>query len=164
MSQPDTRDTQYTYERFKWTILGDAATEDVQGVWEPLWELRSCYEIPGLSETERQDMVDRALRELFADGLIYFFRGGRPGQLNQAADDPSARLTSEEVDETLKSDWWRGPATLPHNHPNVWWCATEKGETTYMNAPEDIRAFWEGRGQKEAEYWRNKQREKGAPG
>jgi hypothetical protein len=78
MNQTDNDDADYNYERFKWTILGDAATEDVQGLWEPLWSLRGCYEIPGLTESERQDIAEQALRDLYAEDLIYFFRGGVP--------------------------------------------------------------------------------------
>jgi hypothetical protein len=134
-------DDEYNYERFKWTILADAATEGVQHLWEPLWSLRGSYEIPGLSEAERQRVAERALREMYSDDLINFFKEDKPGDI----DDPASRLGADEVAAALASDWWREPDKLLEDHPNIVWYATDKGEATYMNAPDHIRAFWERR-------------------
>ena len=118
------------FERFKWEILGDAAFEDIQGVWEPLWLLRGSLKKPDMSEPARQQMAERALRELERDGLIYFFRAAPSSNPNDAAEDESRRLTADEIDTTLSSDWWRGTGILPPDHPNVWWSVTGKGLKT----------------------------------
>jgi hypothetical protein len=86
-------------------------------VWEPLWCLRGGGAIEGQSEVDRQRFAERALRELHDEGLIYFFRVRPPYDINASGEDESLRLTSEEVDETLRSDWWRSSEGLPENHP-----------------------------------------------
>jgi hypothetical protein len=62
------------FERFKRDILRDAVFEDWQSVWEPLWWLRGGGPIEGQSEADRQEFAERALRELYEKGLIFFFR------------------------------------------------------------------------------------------
>lgn len=89
------------FEAFKWNTLGDAVFEDYQGLWEPLWRLRGGGIIEGQSEPDRQTSAERALRELYADGLIYFFRVPPPHDINESAETPALRLTPREVDETL---------------------------------------------------------------
>ena len=59
-------------EEFKWEILDDAALEDFQMTFEPVGLLRAKF--PEMDEAERQRIAERVLRELCADGLIYFFR------------------------------------------------------------------------------------------
>jgi hypothetical protein len=60
------------------------------------------------------------LRELHDEGLIYFyfFRVRPSYDINASGEDESLRLTSEQVDETLRSDWWRGSEGLPENPPS----------------------------------------------
>jgi hypothetical protein len=96
------------FNRFKWEIFGDAAFEDIQGLWEPLWVLRGHLKQPGMQEPERQRLAERALRELHSDGLIYFFRASAHSNPSDAADDPACRLTSQEFETALAGDWWRG--------------------------------------------------------
>jgi hypothetical protein len=78
------------------------------------------------------------LRELHDEGLIYFyfFRVRPPYDINASGEDESLRLTSEEVDETLRSDWWRGSEGLPENHPAIWFGPTPAGEAACENPPE----------------------------
>ena len=51
------------------------------------------------------------------------------------------RLTPEEVDETLRSDWWRGREGLPEDHPGIWFGPTPAGEAA-CESPERIRRRW----------------------
>src|SRR5690242_13522369 len=111
-------DRETFFERFIWGLFGDAAFEDVQGVWDPLWALRGDLKQPGMSEQERQELVVRALRELARAGLIYFFRSPPHTRRGDAADDASLRLSPEELDPVLDGDWWRGPDILPPDHPS----------------------------------------------
>jgi hypothetical protein len=60
-------ETDESYQRFKWDVAADAAFEDEQGLWEPLWHANSLY--PELDQGQREKLAERALRELFADGL-----------------------------------------------------------------------------------------------
>jgi hypothetical protein len=130
------------FERFKWEILGDAAFEDIQGLWEPLWLLRGDLKRPEMSEAGRQQLAERALRELDREGLIYFFRVPPDRNPNDAAEDDSQRLAPDEVDAALSSAWWRGPGSLPVDHPNVWWSITPKGLSLAQNPPADVRGSW----------------------
>ena len=118
------------FARFKQDMLGDAAFEDWQGVWEPLWWLRGGGAIAGQSEAERQAAAERALRELHAEGLIYFVQASWPGA--DLAD--KAPLTSEAVDEALRGDWWRGDGALPAGVEPVWFGATAAGEAACRRA------------------------------
>jgi hypothetical protein len=130
------------FEKFKWNILGDAVFEDYQGLWEPLWWLRGGGVIEGQSEVGRQRYAERVLRELHDEGLIYFFRVPPPYDINESGEDASLRLTPEQVDETLRGDWWRGSEGLPEDHPGVWFGPTPAGEAACENPPERIRKLW----------------------
>jgi len=129
------------FEIFKWRLLRDLCFEDCEGMWEPLWALRGCYAIDGQSEDERQAFAERAMRSLYCDGLIYFFRVGSFGNINEAADNPNARLDDGQVEAQLRSDWWRTPlgSSLPADHPNIWIAATPEGETAADSPSDDIR-------------------------
>ena len=80
------------FEPFKSEILDNAVFEDVQGLWEPLWALRGYMRERDLQEDERQTLAERALRELYGDDLIYFFRVPPRSSPGEAADDPALRL------------------------------------------------------------------------
>jgi len=84
------------YDVFKWEILGDTAFEDVQGLREPLWLLRGHLNQPQMSEVERQELAERALRELHRDGLIYAFRPRLRTNPGDAADLEPLRLSPHE--------------------------------------------------------------------
>ena len=135
-------DSDAMFRRFKWEIFGDAAFEDVQGLWEPLWLLRGSLKQPEMAESERQDLAARALRELAQEGLIYFF--GVPLSTNpaDAADDASLRLRPDELDATLDDDWWRGTEALPVDHPDVWWTVTEHGAELARKPTDEMTASW----------------------
>jgi hypothetical protein len=135
-------ESQTFFQWFKWEIFGDAAFEDVQGLWEPLWSLRGSLKRPGMSEEDRQEFAERALRELARDGLIYFFRVPLNMNPNDTADDDSLRLTADECDATLNDNWWRGTNTLPDRHPNVWWWVTEKGLERARNPSSEMQSDW----------------------
>ena len=81
-----------SYQRFKWEVAAIAAFEDEQGLWEPLWYANSLY--PERQQDEREKLAERALRELFADGLIVSIaslpRGGT------STSDPLSALLSRE--------------------------------------------------------------------
>jgi hypothetical protein len=113
------------FEQFKEEILLDVVFEDYQGLWEPLWVLRGDGAIDGQCESDRQAFAEQALRELFDNGLIYFFRAPKGGPVSDGAERPGLRLTAEEVEATIRSDWWRGSGGLPKEHPNVWLGPTE---------------------------------------
>jgi hypothetical protein len=81
------------------------------------------------------------LRQLYDEGLIYFFRVPPSGDIAASADDEDLRLDPESVNETLSSNWWRG--ALSQAHPNIWWGPTAAGETAANAPPEQIRALWE---------------------
>jgi hypothetical protein len=130
------------FEMFKWNCLGDAVFEDWQAVWEPLWELRGSGAIAGQSELDRQVFAERALRELYRDGLIYFFRVSPSAGINVSGDAESLRLTSDEVDAALAADWWRRQHDFPSEHPDIWWGPTPAGEAAANDPPEHIRAIW----------------------
>jgi hypothetical protein len=130
------------FDKFKWNILGDAVFEDYQGLWEPLWWLRGGGAIEGQSEVERQRFAERTLRELHDEGLIYFFRVPPPHDINASGEDESLRLTPEEVDETLRGNWWRGTDGVPQDHPGIWFGPTVAGEAACENPPERIRRLW----------------------
>ncbi|MGZ4463289.1 MAG: hypothetical protein ACXVZP_10650, partial [Gaiellaceae bacterium] len=66
------------FDSFKADILAEAAFTDYWGVWEPFWWLVRGGKVV---EGEPEDAsAERALRELHADGLLFFFRvpGDRP--------------------------------------------------------------------------------------
>jgi hypothetical protein len=116
----------YTVESLKAEVLGDLVDEDYEGVWEPLWRLRN----DDRPEPERQRIAEQVLRDLFAEGLIYFFRVPPPYTgMNDAAENESARLTPERVEELLRASWWRGRegiGDLPDDEPTIWMGSTPK--------------------------------------
>jgi hypothetical protein len=118
--------TEDEFEKFKWNVLGDAAFEDYYVLWELGWE----------------PFAERALRELHDEGLIYFFRVPPPYDVNTSGEDEGLRLPPEEVDETLRGDWWREGKRLPEEHPNIWFGPTPAGEAACENPPEHIRKLW----------------------
>jgi hypothetical protein len=130
------------FEKFKWNVLGDAVFEDAYGLWEPLFALRGSDAIEGQSESDRQALAERALRELFAAGFIYFFRVPSGHGVNEASEDENLRLRPEEVDEALRGDWWRGRDGWPHDRPQIWFFCTPAGEAACENPPEHIRRLW----------------------
>jgi hypothetical protein len=130
------------FEKFKWNVLGDAAFEDCYGVWEPLFALRGCYAIEGQTESDRQAFAERALRELFDAGFIYFFRVPPGHGVNEASDDEDLRLRPAEVDAALGGDWWHGREAWPQGRPQIWFFSTPAGQAACENPPEHIRELW----------------------
>ena len=114
------------FDRFKWEILWDSAFEAFQGIWEPLWSLNGDGSIPGSSQSEREELAERMLRELFDEGLIYFFCVTNE-DVSGSADDPRCRLSREEVETVLASDGWCN-VPLGEGITEIWFAATKKGE------------------------------------
>lgn len=113
------------YQKFKWEVLGDSVDEDWQGLWEPLFWARTVF--ADLTEAERQSLAEAALRELFAEGLIFFFRG-RDG------------VEQEVLDKAIVEDAIAGPTwrTVPIDaSTDIWFGGTEEGERA-------VRAHWAG--------------------
>lgn len=94
-------------------------------LWEPLGYLRT--ELPAKLEADRQRLAETALRELHAEGLIYFFRV-TDMEVNEAAIDPQMRLSPEDAEAVISGTDWR---TLPVGHDGhaIWLGPTETGET-----------------------------------
>jgi hypothetical protein len=84
------------------------------------------------------------MRELFDEGLIYFFSVDHWGDINEAADDPNPRLDDAQVEAEMRSEWWRSPlgSPLPEGHPNIWIAPTPKGEAAANEPPDEIRRLW----------------------
>jgi hypothetical protein len=117
----------FDLETLKREVLSDLVHEDHQGLWEPLWSLRG----DDRTEPERQALAERVLRELFEDGLVYFFRVPPPyTQVKEAGEDETLRSTAQEVHETLRGDRWRGRDGIQvrDGEPTVWFGATPKAE------------------------------------
>src|SRR6266851_5043736 len=107
------------YQDFKWEVLGDSVDEDWQGLWEPLWYAKTIF--PQLSQLERERLAERALRELFDDGLILFFpRAGKwpHGELEE-------RLIKLQSKPRFAGACWR---TFPLGDSSIWFGGTEAGE------------------------------------
>jgi hypothetical protein len=118
------------YERFEFEILFEATT-DSQGVWEPLWYLRgnvrSIVPLPALSEEEHQLLAEAVLRDLWRDGLIFFYR--ETENLDADLRDPATHLSPQEVDAVLRGSDWRTVSI----RTDVWFFATLKGERAWKD-------------------------------
>jgi hypothetical protein len=112
------------FAEFKRGLLLDAAFDDVQQIGAAVWQASDYGE-------EAAKWGERALRELFAEGLIYFFLA--EGKVNASASDPRLRFTPAEVDSLLRSHGWR---TAPYaaEFPDVWFGATPEGERAAARA------------------------------
>jgi hypothetical protein len=103
------------YQRFKWAVLSDAVYEDDQGLWEPLWYANSLF--PELEPAEREELAERALRELFGAGLIAFFRIGGASR---------EKLDPQAVDAAITGSSWR---PVPPEDTSIWFGGTEAGKS-----------------------------------
>jgi hypothetical protein len=110
------------YELFKWDVLADAATEGLQMLYEPLGWAR--WQFPALPDEERAALAERVLRELLADGLIAFERGGRP-------------MSAVEAEGAI--------AVLGDDGAGVEFFATAAGQARYRAAPEHVIDEWNAR-------------------
>jgi hypothetical protein len=108
------------YELFKWDVLADAATEGLQMLYEPLGWAR--WQFPALLDEERAELAKRVLRELFAEGLIAFERGGR-------------RMSAAEAESAIADG----------DGVEVEFFATDAGVARYRAAPEQIIKAWNAR-------------------
>lgn len=120
-------------QHFKWEIAADAAFEDEQGLWEPLWYANSLY--PECQPDEREKLAERALRELFAEGLITFYRigGNWPG-----FEDSRQVLDWQAVEAAIAGMSWR---SVPPADTTIWFEGTEAGKTA-------VRQYWRQIGQR----------------
>jgi hypothetical protein len=107
------------YQQFKWDILGAAVYEDWQGLWEPLWYANTVF--PDVSQVGREQLAERALRELFAEGLIVFFRRG--GEWPH--DDTREILDERAVEAAITGSSWR---IDPLRDSSIWFGSTQTAE------------------------------------
>jgi hypothetical protein len=127
------------FEKFKQMTFWGVVLEWYQPLWDPLLELRGDWAIEGQTEPERQAFAERALRELYAEGLIYFF-GIPPGaKIEPSSKDESLRLASDEVESALRADWWRGREDLGEHASDICFAPTEAGEAAAVNPPDYVR-------------------------
>lgn len=120
-------------ERFKWFLLLDLTYEDYQSLWEQPWM------------TDQGPRVEKAIRQLHRDGLIYLFRVTGPGMINVSGDDPTLRLSFSEVERALargqRTDWLQEPED--RDLPDIWIGPTTRGEATAKDAPEEILKLYQ---------------------
>ena len=119
-------------EGFKWEILCCAAFEDAQAFWEPMATLRGYLSDPADDDIKRAELAERALRELFEKGLIFFhvwdFKQDFWAAHDAAKQNPDLRLSDAEVEAQLVADWWRGSEPPDDGGPSIWWDVLEAGE------------------------------------
>ena len=137
------------FELFKWTVLLDLW--DYRNLWEPLYHLRGVGNIEGedvlrgvgdiesQSETEKQLWAERAIRELHAAGLLYFFQVAE--EVNESADDPGQRLSDTDIDAALGRGWFRDSARAARD-PEIWMGPTPEGEAAMHGAPAALRKVY----------------------
>jgi hypothetical protein len=83
--------------------------------------------LPELTEEQSGEVVEAALRDLFAEGLIYFFRYVTES-LNRDADDAGLQLSQAEAEAAIVDDAWRLPVPTTDVHFTI----TAKGEREYF--------------------------------
>ena len=130
------------FEQFKQEVFWTVVIEDYNALWEPLWWLRGDGAIEGQSELERQVFAERALRELYGEGLIYFFRIPPGGKIDPSSLDETLRLPSDEMEAALRADWWRGPGEFDEGSSDIWFAPTEAGEAAASDPPDRIRKLF----------------------
>jgi hypothetical protein len=112
--------------------LGDSVDEPWQGIWEPLFFARTMF--PQMPEPERQDLAERALRELLNAGLICFFKSP-PGESPEATVERGVSVLDQVVAEReISSPGWR---TVPLGAAHTWFGGTPEGERA-------VRQRWPG--------------------
>jgi hypothetical protein len=120
------------YEDFRWEVLGDSVDEPWQGIWEPLFLARTVFS--DLPELPRQQVAERALRELLDARLIAFFTT-RPAE---SPEDAVARgvslLDRDAAEREIGSSGWR---TVPLGASDTWFGGTAEGERV-------VRQHWPG--------------------
>jgi hypothetical protein len=128
-----------TVDEFKWEVLAEC-DEMHEMLYLPLAQART--QLSDLSESERQAIVERVLRKLLQEGLIYLFRAPADRQVIDAAEDPSLRLDKEEARAVISGDSWR---TIPPSRDgiDVFIGSTPDGEAACADPPEEIRRFWD---------------------
>ena len=148
------------FEKFKQMTFWRAVSASYDQLVDPVSALRGDWAIEGQSEIDRQAFAERALRELYAEGLIYFFRIppkdfidlsstdeslwlSDMDDIDASSTDESMRLSPEEVDTELRADWWRQPADLEEGLPSdIWFGPTEAGKASAVNPPDYVRKFF----------------------
>jgi hypothetical protein len=118
------------YAAFKLSILGDAA-EDAWAIYSPLaglrGNMRDFVPLSALTEEQGGDVVEAVLRDLFAEGLIYFFHHATDS-VNRDAHDDALRLSEAEAQAAMVDDGWRQPAPTSDVHFTV----AAKGRHEYL--------------------------------
>jgi hypothetical protein len=93
------------------------AAEDLTGVWEAWFQANATF--PELPISERVALAERALRDLYGDGLITFYRG-------TWAENDQQEIAGEDAAAALREyDAW----VPPNNRPTVFFLATSAGSS-----------------------------------
>lgn len=100
-----------------------AVIDNFQGLWVPAFRLRRAD--PNRSDEQVAVIAEAVLRDLLHRDLIYLFRCDREVDLQDAINDPSARLSAKEAETEIASGWWR--ERLP-SRAHIWIAATDEGE------------------------------------
>jgi len=127
---------------FWWDVLYNAAVEDWQMLYEPLGWART--QLRTASEEERQRLAEETLRDLYARGLIWFFRVGPDESVNDVGSDPSRRLSQIEVERVISGEDWRTVPVGPDG-ARVYFGATGEGERVAKNPPVEVVTYWNAR-------------------
>jgi hypothetical protein len=113
-------------QRIKDDIIELALVEGEKGLWEPLWEFRSSDQFG--HEANLAKLVERALRELYAEDRLEFFRrnweDGEEGNRHW--------MEAAEVEAELAADWWK---EVPLNRGDVWFMARGHGDQKKRRLP-----------------------------
>jgi hypothetical protein len=112
-------------EEFCKMILAEA-TEDILGLWEPLWTTRSMF---ASEDNEQQiELAKRCVRRLALEGLIVFIVRRPPEEAPGTFGPEVGELSPTEGIAELDDEWWTSlPVTGRPDGSTVWFEATEKG-------------------------------------
>jgi hypothetical protein len=105
--------------------------QDAWAIASPLASLRGNIRdfvpLPPLTEEQSAEVAEAVLRDLFAQGFIYFFRHATDSLTRDAYDD-AVRLSKADAEAEITSDAWRVPAPTTSVH----FAITAKGEHEYF--------------------------------
>jgi hypothetical protein len=113
------------FERFKWTVL-DHADFGNAGIAYPY--VRRAY--PEASPREHDQLIQRALLELFDEGLISFWWGGWDD--GSDAHRPRRPATRDEAEAELAL-----PGDAPPRETTIWFMETEAGKAKFHSLGPD---------------------------
>jgi hypothetical protein len=110
------------FAEYKRTFVEVLVHEQEWGLWEPYWELRSS-----MPDTEAIAIAEQALRELYADDLIWLYRW--TWGMSERPENPDP-LPPDEVAAEIAASWWRD---IPLESADVYIAPTPKAEAVIAN-------------------------------